>query len=293
MTVQLLGMLADGPLRGGTGAPSLTAWSLYPPIAISLVLAGGLYTIGWGRLRLHARRSLLPSWRAWCYTAALLTAWVALLSPIGTLADYFLFAHMIEHMLLIMIVPPLFLLGAPLLVILWALPYRTRRVVGRCIAGGSGLRRVVDTLTLPAVAASIYVGTIAFWHLPPLYDLAEGTSIIHEAEHVCFVGAGVLYWWPIIHPAGGRSRLGGGSSLLYLAAGHLEFLIIGVTLTFLPGPIYGYYASPVTQWHLSARMDQEGGLAVRFTPSTASLRAHGSGACGPDHVGRWGNRLDD
>lgn len=256
MTV-LLAIFADVPPRGGGTAPSLTAWSLNPLIIVGVLLLGGLYAIGWGRLQSRARASLLPSWRVWCYAASLIILWLALLSPIGTLADYFLFAHMIEHLLLIMLVPPLFLLGAPLLVVIWAFPYNTRRKLGQRFAKGGTPRRILDTLTQPPIAAGIYLATLAVWHLPPLYDLAQGTSVIHEVEHLFFLTAGVLYWWPLIHPAGGRRRLGYGPAFVYLAPSYVEQTVLGAALTFAPAPIYAYYASGVSAWHLSPIADQQ------------------------------------
>lgn len=257
MNVELLTFMADGPLRGSGGSPSLTSWALTPQIVVTLLLLGGVYAAGWGRLRSRARASLLPSWRAWCFAAGLIIAWVALLSPIGRLADYFLFAHMIEHMLLIMFVPPLIWLGAPLLVMLWAFPYNVRRMLGRTVAKGTGLRRAIELLTQPGVAAFIYLGTFAVWHFPRLYDLAQGTSLTHQLEHLCFVGTGLLYWWPVVHPAGGKRRLGYGQTFVYLAPTYVEQTVLGALLTFAPLPLYAYYASGVSLWNLSPHSDQQ------------------------------------
>src|SRR5215203_2849392 len=111
-------------------AAFLASWSWEPTVLVGLTMAVGLYAVGWARLSRHSRtRGGLASWRAWFYALGLLSLVLALLSPIAAFVGFFLFMHMIQHLLLTFVAPALLLLGAPLVPTLWALPLAVRRAV--------------------------------------------------------------------------------------------------------------------------------------------------------------------
>lgn len=137
----------------------------------------------------------------------MLALFLAVLSPIGVYGERFFFMHMIQHLLLLLIAPPLLLLGAPLVPSLWGLPTGARQAVGRHLAPSCPLARLGHVVTQPLVAVAAYVVTIALWHVPVVFDAAQGPTLVHDLQHMMFFGTALLYWWPIIHPAGGRRRL--------------------------------------------------------------------------------------
>lgn len=191
---------------------------------------------------------------------------MALLSPIAIYSERLFFMHMVQHLLLLLIAPPLLLMGAPLVPSLWGLPTSLRRAVGRRLGPRGSLARLGHVLTVPGVAIALYVGTIAVWHVPAFYDAAQGRTFTHDIEHSAFFGTALLYWWPIIHPSGGRRRLSVGRAIPYLLPPFLEGMLIGALITFADRPIYRTYAEMESTWGLSALDDQELGGLIMWVP---------------------------
>ena len=110
------------------------SWPNEPLLSVGLFLAAAFYVLGWRRLARQAPGVSGPTWRLWCFASGLLALGLSLLSPIAVYSEQLFFMHMIQHLLLLLIAPPLLWLGAPLLPTLWALPADWRRVVGRRLA---------------------------------------------------------------------------------------------------------------------------------------------------------------
>jgi cytochrome c oxidase assembly factor CtaG len=245
-----------------------TAWPAVPLVQVGLFLATAMYVIGWRRLvRLpSSRRSLLPKWRVWCYFGGIGALTLALASPIDSYSNWLFFVHMIQHLLLLLIAPPLLWLGAPMLPMLWALPRDARKVVGRLIGPGGWLARVGGFLTQSMTAAGAFALTMALWHLPQFYDKAQGRTLIHDLEHLMFFVTSLLYWWPVIHPGGGRRRLSYGAALPYLLPPFVEGMVIGALITFSGRPIYQTYVGLTPTWGLSTLDDQQIGGLIMWIP---------------------------
>jgi putative membrane protein len=236
----------------------LLSWSFELEVVIGLALAAGLYARGWVRLRRRGRggRALRP-WRAWCFGGGLLAVAVALLSPIATFDSLFMFMHMIQHLLLVMIAAPLIWLGAPLLPMLWAFDRKTRRGLGSLMHPTSRVHAVFHFLTRPSVALPILVLTIIAWHYPPFYDAAQGRTLIHDLEHATFFAAALLFYWPLIQPTGGKRRLSYGAGILYLFPAKITGFVIGASLSMAQTPWYQTYIDAPRVWGLSALADQQ------------------------------------
>jgi putative membrane protein len=228
----------------------LASWEWDPTVLIGLVLAAWLYARGWRRLRRRGRggRWLKP-WRAWCYYIGL-----------GFL---FFTMHMIEHLLLIMFAAPFIWLGAPLLPVLWAFPREGRRRIGRIFRRSHPVHRVFRWLTSAPVALTIYVVTLVVWHFPGPYDAAQGRTVVHDFEHITFLIAALIFWWPVIHPTGGKRRLSYGMAILYLFPAKIAGFVIGAALTLTSQVVYSTYTHVPRLWGLSALEDQQlGGLIM-------------------------------
>lgn len=242
----------------------LLSWSLEPTVLIGVAVAAFLYIRGWRRLRARGRGGrILKPWRAWCYAAGLLTVLIALVSPIATFTSLFFFMHMIQHLLLIMIAAPLIWLGAPMLPAMWSFPRRTRRRIGRLFRDSHPVHGVFHFLTRPGVALTLFILVLTGWHYPALYDAAQGRSIIHDLEHALFFGTALLFWWPVIHPTGGRRRLPYGAGILYLFPAKLAGFVLGAGLTLTDTAFYRTYVEAPRLWGISALGDQQlGGLIM-------------------------------
>ncbi len=242
----------------------LLSWSFEPTVVVGIALGVGLYVRGWRRLRRRGRGGLiLQRWRAWCFGLGVAALVLALLSPIGTFDSLFFFMHMTQHVLLIMIAAPLIWLGAPLLPTLWAFDPRSRRRLGRLFQDEHPVHRLFHFLTRPGVALPLFVVVLFVWHYPPLYDAAQGRTWIHDLEHFMFFGSALLFWWPVIHPSGGKRRLGYGAGILYIFPAKIAGFVLGAGLTLSSEPFYTTFLDSPSIWGLSPLGDQQlGGLIM-------------------------------
>jgi putative membrane protein len=179
---------------------AFAAWNLDLRVVALLALIAFVYVRGWMRIRQHDVQRLCA------FLGGLALLFIAGESPLDAYDTVYLSAHMAQHLLLMMLAPGLLLLGHPLVPLLRGLP---KKLVKRLIAPlltWPWLRRVGERLTSPPLALAIYsVSTIA-WHTPYLYELALGSPLWHGAQHASFFWTGILFWWPVIQPGGGRSR---------------------------------------------------------------------------------------
>jgi cytochrome c oxidase assembly factor CtaG len=188
---------------------------------------------------------------------------LALDSPLDTLGDTYLFsAHMVQHLLLILIVPPLLLLGLPAspVVRAWRVPW---------------IRRAMAALGAPALAWGLGIGTMAVWHVPALYNAALANGGVHVAQHLSFLVTSTIFWWPVLAPAE-DARLGPLPAVLYLVAAALASSVVGIIVTFAKVGLYPAYLLPVDRlgvgplirnvWGLTPDLDQELGGLLMWIP---------------------------
>jgi cytochrome c oxidase assembly factor CtaG len=243
---------------------ALRSWDLRPEVIITLALAGIIYTLGWWRLRKRSssrsKRSgwhVGASWRPVAYWGGLLILGIALMSPIDVLGTQLFTMHMVQHVLIVMIVPPLLLLANPLPYFLWGLPDKGRLRVGRLFSRGSGFRRTLKKITGPGLVWMAFVAIYWGWHDPNAYSFALQNSLVHDIEHFSFLLISILYWWhvigagPRIHrPFSPAARIG------YLIAAIPPSMLAGVVIAFATQPIYSYYEAMPRLWGLSVMDDQ-------------------------------------
>ena len=226
-----------------------TAWSWYPSVIAGCLLLLLLY--------LAASRPLSPSHAAW-YAAGVLVLFFALVSPLDALGDDYLFsAHMIQHLLLVLVAAPLLLLGIP-------------RTLAARLLERPWLAWLEGKLSRPPVAWLLGIGTLWIWHLPVLYNATLASENIHITEHLSFIVTGVIFWWPVLCPLADH-RLQPGPAIIYIFSAGVANTILGIILTFVPVGLYPRYLHPEDElgalylirhgWGLSAAADQQlGGL---------------------------------
>lgn len=245
-----------------TGA-LLASWRWRPEVVLILATLASAYASGWWRLREWGYRELAPGWRLALYLSGLGAVAVALLPPVDDLAHDLLTAHMVQHLLLMMIAAPLLLLGNPLPTSLWGLPRRARRALGRLLTRNAPLRKVLWAATLMPVAWLLFVGNLWLWHLPAAYQAALRDPVIHDVEHVAFFGTALLFWWPIVEPAPRlHERIPRGFAILYLLAATGQNTLLSALIALPERVLYPYYEASRSPFGVSALDDQAlaGGL---------------------------------
>ncbi len=223
------------------------SWTFDPGVLIGVAAVGGAYLTRWLHVRQGPspmRAAEAPVWRLCCMLAALLTAMIALISPVDALADQLFFMHMVQHMLLLDLVPILAIVSLTKVIL---------RPVTRSVRN---LESRAGVLAHPAFAVVLYVTVIWAWHVPAAYDLALRHPVVHVLEHVSFLAAGSLYWWHLLSPIRARMRLGGMGPVVYMASTKLFAGALGMGLAFAPVALYPYYVHHARVWGISAHDDQ-------------------------------------
>jgi cytochrome c oxidase assembly factor CtaG len=209
-------------------------------------MVGTAYVARWRRVRSSpsARPTDAPVWRLCCFLGSLLVALIALVSPVDTLADQLFFMHMVQHMLLLDVVPILAILGF------------TKVILRPMTRSVRDLEQRAGPLAHPAFAVVLYVGVIWLWHIPAAYDYAVSHPVVHVCEHSSFLIAGSLYWWHLLSPIRARMRLPGMGPVIYMASTKLFVGALGMGLAFAPTALYSYYVHQPRWWGISAIDDQ-------------------------------------
>ena len=241
-----------------------TSWSFAPEVVLPLVLVLALYARGlialWKRPGIAAGRP----WQAACFAAGWLALVVALISPLCRMAATLASAHMVQHVILVAIAPPLLVLARPMATIAHGLPQRWREVLTRW----TGSWRVAGTrrwLTTTTIAGLLYGAAIWLWHAPLLYQAALLNATLHLLMYAVLISTGVLFWRSLIATA--RDEPGGhGGAILSALATTIHTGLLGALLTFAPTPWYPLLAARTAVWGLTPLEDQQLAGLIMWVP---------------------------
>ena len=241
----------------------LNDWTLPVWLTGSIVLTGMVYLRGWFALR-KTRREQFNNWRLLSFLAGLACLWIAIGSPLEALADEILSAHMIEHLILMSLVPPLILLGLPVAPLLRGLPVAVRKWIAGPLLRFEPLRGLGQWLVRPAVAwLAMNIGLLA-WHVPRAYDFALENEGWHDFEHICFLFTSLLFWWCVIRPWPAPQRAHRWSILLFLIGADLVNTGLSGFLAFCNRPVYAYYVEHPNRFQIAPLPDQVLGAVVMW-----------------------------
>jgi putative membrane protein len=219
-------------------------WEIHPTVVIGCVALLVWYFLF----------SVRSSNRAWLFTLGVLVLALSLISPLDPLGDQYLFsAHMLQHLLLILIVPPLLILGI--------VPERLMRWRRHATVA-----RAERTLGKPSLAWVSNMAMMVIWHIPTLYNAANAVTAIHVVEHLTVLVTGCMFWWPIFIPIEAE-RMKPGPATLYLFGAVIVSTVLGIVITFLPVGHYEPYLHPADElgalhlvrevWSISAAEDEK------------------------------------
>ncbi|MEI8234593.1 MAG: cytochrome c oxidase assembly protein [Verrucomicrobiota bacterium] len=195
------------------------------------------------------------------FLSGVVVMFLALVSPLDSLGDDYLFsAHMAQHILLDMVAPPLFVLGIPTemaaALLRWPPAAWGERILGN-----------------PVIAWIIGTATLWVWHLPSLYNLTLESEGIHIFEHLTFLITGTIFWWPVFSPLS-EHRMRPLSGVIYLTLGAIINGLLGIIFTISATPFYAEYANPKDElgalllirntWGLTQIADQQLGGAFMW-----------------------------
>src|SRR6266536_2889211 len=261
----------DGSCTLFTPQGALTAWALDP------VPTGGAGMAALGYLAARHRLSCSPHavgvrraagrGRMVCFGAGLLAIVVAVDGPPDVLSGVSFSAHMVQHLLLQLVAPPLLLLGGPLSLLLRAdPPWLPRRALVRLLRS-----RPVRVLAHPVTALSLFTVVLVGWHLTALYNLALERDWVHELEHVAFLVTALLFWWPAIGVDPAPHRLSYPARLLYLFLDMPVMAYLGLAIANASYVLYPHYAAQQTPWGASALQDQGVAGTIMWVSGTFTM----------------------
>jgi len=236
------------------------AWNLDPPLLL------GLFLISWAYWRGEVRsgRHEVDRRHGRCFFAALVAVVAALISPLDAMSHALASAHMVQHVLLLLVAAPLLALSSPAGALMRGSPMVVRRATGP-LRRRLGLTRArQDRLRHPAVVWALHVGTIWFWHAGVPYDTALRNEAVHVVEHVSFVVTGLLFWHVVLHV---RRRVSGGLGVLLVFTMSLQSVFLSMLLTFASAPWYSGYASSTRSWGLDPLGDQQLAGLIMWIPA--------------------------
>jgi cytochrome c oxidase assembly factor CtaG len=222
-----------------------------------------VYVRGWFRLRTISP-NLIPPWRLAAFMSGIVSVWIAIGSPVDAFDDVLLSVHMVQHLLLMAIAPPLILLGAPALPLLKGLPQWFARGVVSPFLQWRFVKWIGHVLANPAVCWLAATLALIGWHIPAVFELALRRSWLHELEHACFFGTGLLFWWPVIQPWPSVARWPRWSIPLYLFFATFPCDALSGFLVFCDRVVYSSYFSAPRLFNISALQDQECAAALMW-----------------------------
>jgi putative membrane protein len=262
-------MVVHALLLHATATFQWTDWSVHWSTVAGIAALGGLYE--WRARAVHAEsrepsgaRSLgaqPPDPRAApsvgqrvLFFAGLAVMFLSLNGPVHDLSDYFLFSgHMVQHLLLTLILPPLLVAGV------------TGEMLRPLIRRPAAMR-VARFFTSPFACFAIFNVVLAGWHLPPLYNAAMADHNIHIVEHLMFMVAAVLMWWPLMSPLPELPRLAYPGQMLYCFLMSIPMSIVAIYIALADHVLYPAYASAPRLWGITPLEDQHIGGLIMWIP---------------------------
>jgi putative membrane protein len=251
-------------LAHGVSAPQpslpgvLLAWSFAPLPLAGVIALLAAYVAAVVRVDRAHPRTPVPRLRVVAWVAGLGMLCIALFSPVDTYATSLFSVHMAQHLLLAMVAAPLLVLGAPITLLLRIATPRARRAVILPVLQSAPVR----VLSFPVVSWLIFAAVMWATHFSAVFDAALENPLVHDAEHLLFLGAGLLFWWPVVGADPSRWRLSHGARIGYLALGMPQNTFLGLAIYSAQVVLYPHYQTLVRPWGPDPLTDQQlaGGL---------------------------------
>jgi len=247
---------------------ALAVWRFPWWTGLSLLLAAALYLRGFTRLH-DQMTARFPLSRLAHYLAGIAALALALASPLAALDDRLLTTHMVQHLLLLMVAPPLLLLGAPQIPIVRAIPPALAKKTVGLVAKSRACRRLFSAMTHPLTALALFSAVMMGWHLPWPFQAAVRSNDWHIVEHGCMIVAGLLFWYPVIRPWPARERWSWWALVAYLLIADGVNSLLAAFMVFSGRVLYPLYASLPRLGGISPIDDQISAGALMWVPGSS------------------------
>jgi putative membrane protein len=219
-------------------------------VVVGVGLFAGAWAGAWIARGARPRRGEIAA-----LVAALLALLAALNGPLHELSDRYLFsAHMVQHLVLTLVVPPLLLVSAPA----WMVDALLRP---------AALARAARRLTRPLPALGLYTIALVGWHLPAPYNLALVVHGWHIVEHLTLMATATLAWWPVLARSARAPRLHYAAQILYLFVFGLPMTVVAAMITAAETVLYPFYAAAPRLLSLTPLSDQRLGGVIMWVPA--------------------------
>jgi len=231
----------------------LSTWSGDPLPWIGIVLAITLYLAAVRIVDRAHPANPVPRRRIAAWLAGVAVVALALVSAVHIYAGSLFTVHMVQHLLLAMVAPPLLALGAPMTLTLRAASVNVRRSILLPVLHSWP----VKAISWPPVGWTFFAVVMWATHFSPLYNAALENQALHSAEHLLYLIAGVLFWWPVIGADPIRWRLSPIARMAYLAAQMPFNTAVGLAIYYAPTILYPHYALLGRTWGPDPLTDQQ------------------------------------
>ena len=231
-----------------------THWHAHPDALIGLAALQGAYLLGVGPLReRYGLADEIEPRQIATFTVGVLVIFVSLVSPLHVLSDQYLFsAHMLQHVMLTLIAPPLLIIGTPD----WLL---------RPLLRPNLVFRMARLFTHPILAFATFNIIFSLWHMPSLYNLSVTNHGVHIGEHLLFIATAVLMWWPLTSRMPELPRINYPLQMAYLFLLSVAQIIVFAAIVFASEPLYEWYVNAPRMWNLPPLADQQiGGIIMKI-----------------------------
>ena len=240
---------------------SWSEWRVYPSFMAGWLLLGAAYFLVIGPLRHRFPGSRpVPAKRVASFVVGMGLMFVALQGPLHELSDYFLFsAHMVQHLVLILVMPPFLLYATPD----WVL---------RPVVRNRWMGKIARALTLPLVAFALNNIIFLAWHFPGPYDLMMRDHGVHVTMHLMIMVTGTIMWWPVMSPLPELPRIAPVLQMVYLFLVGIPMMISAALITFSDTELYSWYVeAPRIIATLTPLEDQRLGGVIMWVPGGMTL----------------------
>jgi putative membrane protein len=233
------------------------AWTFEPSILILIAITVLIYL--WGMYNVWQRAGIGHgiTARQWMsFVGAILVLVLTLMSPLDALSDALFSAHMVQHLMLMLVAAPLLVISDFQFALLWALPRHRAQRLGSGFNQSRPASSVWRVLNRPVVVWLLFTIAMWLWHVPLFYEAALRDETIHTMEHLTFLITAMLFWWVLLkHNRPDHVHYAMTVPFLFLTL--LQSGILGALMTFSSQPWYPYYAASVANWGLTTLQDQQ------------------------------------